>query len=64
MVKTKLGTEGTMSKLVSIMPEVAHRVLSNSMTSVGRSESKDHWVRYDFMCLQNTSTGKCVSIVE
>ena len=65
MVTAKLGTEGTMSKLVSTMPEVAHRALSNSMTSVGHPESKDHWVRYNFMCLQNTSTGKCItSIVE
>ena len=57
MVRTKLGTEGTMSKLVSNMPEVAHRTLSNSMTSVGHPESKDHLVRYNFMCLQNTTTG-------
>lgn len=64
MVTAKLGTEGTMSKLVSIMPDVAHRALSNSMTSVGHPESKDHWVRYNFMCLQNTSTGKRTSIVK
>ena len=58
MDSAKNGTEGTMSKLVSKMPEVAHRALCNTMTSVGHPESKEHWVRYNFMCLQNQSTGK------
>ena len=53
MATTKYGTEGTMAKLVSNMPEVAYRALSNSMTSVGHPDSKDHLVRYHFMCLQN-----------
>ena len=58
MESAKNGTEETMTKLVSKMPEVAHRALCNSMTSVGHPESKEHWVRYNFMCLQNQSTGK------
>ncbi len=58
MLSSKHGTEGTMSKLVWNMPEVAHRALCNSMTSVGHPDSKEHWVRYNFMCLQNQSTGK------
>ncbi len=58
MLWSKHGTEGTMSKLVSKMPEVAHRALCNSMTSVGHPDSKEHLVLYNFMCLQNQSTGK------
>ncbi len=58
MVSAKHGTEGTMLELVSKMPEVAHRVLCNSMTSVGHPDSEEYWVRYNFMCLQNQSTGK------
>ena len=58
MVSAKNGTEGTMSKLVSKMPEVAHRALCNSMTPFIHPESKEHRVLYDFMCLQNQSTGK------
>jgi hypothetical protein len=58
MESAQNGTEETMTKLVSKMPEVAHRALCNSMTSVGHPESKEHWVRYNFMCLQNQSTGK------
>ncbi|XP_028413558.1 transient receptor potential cation channel subfamily A member 1-like [Dendronephthya gigantea] len=53
MSTTKHGTEGTMTKLVGSMPEVAYRVLSNSMKSVGHPESKEHLVRYTFMSLQN-----------
>ena len=58
MVLAKHGTEGTMSKLVSKMPEVAHRVLCNSMISDGHPDSKEYWVRYNFMCLQSPFTGK------
>ena len=56
MSTTRLGTEGTMTKLVGCMPEVAYRALSNSMTSVGHPESKEHLIRYTFMCLQNVES--------
>ena len=62
MATTKHGTEGTMAKLVSNMPEVAYRALSNSMTSVGHPDSKDHLVRYNFMCLQNLTQPGTVNI--
>ena len=42
------------------MPEVAHRALSNSIMSVGHPDTKEHWVRYSFMCLQNQGPGKPV----
>ena len=58
MVLAKHGTEGTMSKLVSKMPEVAHRALCNSMMSVGSEDSEKFLVRYNFMCLQSPFTGK------
>ncbi len=58
MESAKNGTEGTMSKLVSKMPEVAHRALCNSKTSEGHPEKKDYLVKYNLMCLQNQSTGK------
>ena len=62
MVTTKHGTEGTMAKLVSNMPEVAYRALSNSMTSVGHPDTKEHLVQYDFMCLQNLTPPGTVNI--
>ncbi len=58
MESAKNGTEETMTKLVSKMPEVAHRALCNSMTSEGHPDNEDYLVRYNLMCLQNQSTGK------
>ncbi|CAB4008909.1 transient receptor potential cation channel subfamily A member 1-like, partial [Paramuricea clavata] len=55
MITAKNGTEGTMYKLVCSMPEVAYRALSNSRMSVGHPDTKEHWVRYNFMCLQDPS---------
>jgi desulfoferrodoxin (superoxide reductase-like protein) len=60
MSSAKHGTEGTMNKLVSNMPEVAYRALSNCVKSVGHPDTKEHWVRYSFMCLQNQGRGKLI----
>ena len=51
-----------MTKLVYSMPEVAHRALSNSMTSLGHPNSKDHLIRYNFMCLQNLEPGNMLDL--
>jgi hypothetical protein len=58
MITAKNGTEGTMYKLVCSMPDVAYRALSNSRMSVGHPDTKEHWVRYNFMCLQDPAPGK------
>ena len=60
MTSAKHGTEGTMAKLVSNMPEVAHRALCNSMISEGHPDTKEYVVKYNFVCLQNEEPGKPV----
>ena len=60
---TRHGSEGTMAKLVRKMPDVALRVLSNSVTSQGHPDTKEYLKRYDFLCLQNRLQGKNKSVI-
>ena len=56
------GAEATMAKLVHKMPEVACRVLSNSVTSKGHPDSKEYVRSYDFSSLQDCSPGMLANV--